>query len=294
MPTSQLQEYYFKPAKLRFPNARITFVGSPKNAELFPDVDHIAAPYPRTGSLHDRLRASRAIAELVDHPRSIVLDPDSRLTQLGLLPVCAEQNYFFFESRSYRSESNLALSQLASLWCQEVLGVTASPTLPLAPDPKTGIAVSFGVGENPAKRVGDEFESSLLAALPGPVLIDHGAGGEEAERVDHAIARSGRGAQTWAGSFAGFTQRIAQSRLYIGYDSAGQHAAAALGIPLVVVFKGYVSQRMFDRWRPVGNGPIAIVNAEHLGAGETLRQTLAAIRKLLFVDTSEDANESRE
>ena len=32
----------------------------------------------------------------------------------------------------------------------------------------------------------------------------------------------------WNGSFAAFAALIAESDLYVGYDSAGQHAAAAL------------------------------------------------------------------
>ena len=35
----------------------------------------------------------------------------------------------------------------------------------------------------------------------------------------------------WEGSFAGFAAIIAASRLYVGYDSAGQHVAAACGVP---------------------------------------------------------------
>ena len=52
------------------------------------------------------------------------------------------------------------------------------------------------------------------------------------------------------GSYASFASHIAQSSLYLGYDSAGQHVAAAAGVPLVSVFTGYVSERMFSRWRP--------------------------------------------
>ena len=45
---------------------------------------------------------------------------------------------------------------------------------------------------------------------------------------------------------------IANSDLYVGYDSAGQHAAAALGIPLISIFAGAVNDRFFERWRPDG------------------------------------------
>ena len=121
------------------------------------------------------------------------------------------------------------------------------------------IAVSLGVGENPAKRIPDPFEADLLALLSArlPLVIDKGAGGEEAARVERAVAQSGARATFWEGSFAGFAQIIAGSSLYVGYDSAGQHVAAACGVPLISIFAGFPAPRMFHRWRP--SGPHATV-----------------------------------
>ena len=93
--------------------------------------------------------------------------------------------------------------------------------------------MSLGVGDNPAKRIADPFEencSALLAARGVAVCIDKGAGGEEAARVERAVERSGVRASFWDGSFAGFAAIVAGSRLYVGYDSAGQHVAAACGV----------------------------------------------------------------
>ena len=75
--------------------------------------------------------------------------------------------------------------------------------------------------------------------------------------MERAVARSGARATFWEGSFAGFAQIIAGSRLYVGYDSAGQHVAAACGVPLISIFAGFPAPRMFDRWRP--SGPYATV-----------------------------------
>jgi len=94
---------------------------------------------------------------------------------------------------------------------------------------------------------------ALLAQTGEPLTIDQGAGGEEAERVERAIAASGAQVTRWSGSFAGFASIIANSRLYVGYDSAGQHVAAACGIPLISVFAGFPCARMFARWRPEGH-----------------------------------------
>ena len=106
------------------------------------------------------------------------------------------------------------------------------------PQPDT-IAVSLGVGENDAKRLPDPFEEELLRLLASTgmsICIDTGAGGEESERVERAIRRSSAAATTWNGSFAGFAAIIASSHLYVGYDSAGQHVAAASGVPLISIF----------------------------------------------------------
>jgi ADP-heptose:LPS heptosyltransferase len=242
-------------AKRRFPAAEIRFAGHAKNYELFaadPRVRHIPVEY-RRGALWDRIEAWRAIP-----PDDLVLDPDSRLTQLGLLPVGDDERYRLFESRGYGGGSDLPLPQLAARWCEETLGVSgARPYLALCAAPAAppgGIAVSLGVGENPAKRLPDPFEEELLRILGAaglPLAIDSGAGGEERDRVERALVRSGASATLCRGSFAEFAATIATSRLYVGYDSAGQHVAAATGIPLVSVFAGFPVERMFHRWRPV-------------------------------------------
>ena len=276
-------------AKQRFPQARICLVGSGKTAELWAAdrrIEHVPAPYPRTGSLGDRLSSSVALLQLLSRPGSIVLDPDSRLTQLGLVPVCQENDYYFFESRGYGGVTDRALPELTSQWCSEVLGVkNAFPYLALsdarAKQGASQVAISFGVGENEAKRLGAAFESGLLRALANKfktLVIDAGAGGEEAKRVRAAIVDSGVAAEVCSGSFASFAAQIAGSNLYVGYDSAGQHAAAALGTPLVTVFRGHVSARMFQRWRPTGMGRIAVVDAERLADAEALDSTLQAIQ----------------
>jgi ADP-heptose:LPS heptosyltransferase len=240
-------------AKRRFPRAEIVFVGPAKNFELFaadPRLTHAPLDYRRS----TLLQVWQTLRAMVD---DLVIDPDSRLTQLGLLPVGEEDRYHLFESRGYGWESDRALPELAAAWAEETFGVAgAKPYLALGDGGGPGgcIAVSLGVGENPAKRIADPFEEQLLGLLGGrgALVVDRGAGGEERERVERAAARSGRTVEFWDGSFAGFARRIAGASLYVGYDSAGQHAAAALGVPLVCVFAGFPSPRMFDRWRAKG------------------------------------------
>ncbi len=263
-------------AKRRFPRARIVFIGPQKNYELFagdPRLQRAPVEYQR-GSLRSRLAVWSELRALCGVADTLVLDPDSRLTQLGLLPICPDERYHLFESRAYgapRSRgregavvgstaesctSSQSLPELAAAWARETLGVEgARPYFALAaPAPaRAGITVSLGVGENPAKRLPDPFEEKLVALLAAtglPLTIDKGAGGEEAARVENACRRSGIQATFWQGSFAGFAALIAASRLYVGYDSAGQHIAAAAAIPLISIFAGFPAPRMLYRWRP--------------------------------------------
>jgi hypothetical protein len=255
-------------AKQRFPNATIWFTGPQKSWELFaadPRLRHLPIAYGRGGSIDNRLSIWPQLREAVCLPNSIVIDPDSRLTQLGLLPVCQEEDYYLFESRAYGADSAASLPALTERWVSETFEVArARPYIsPGLAATQFATTVSFGVGENPAKRVADPFEAEVLRRLPRPILIDKGAGGEEAERVEHAVAKAGGGGIVmWDGSFAGFAAHIQRSRLYVGYDSAGGHVAAACGIPTIVIFAGAVCDRMYQRWRPTGEGRIEVIRAE--------------------------------
>jgi hypothetical protein len=241
-------------AKRRYRDAEIVFVGPRKSYEMFeadPRILHFPAPYARSGALIDRLRASASLR----FDDGIVIDPDSRLTQLGLISVCDEDRYFFFESRSYGGDGQESLPVLASRWAREVLGVDNARAF-VAPLPWNGpaadITVSLGVGENPSKRLDGDFERDLLGALAetgGSMFLDKGGSAEEHERVERAILP---GMRTHDGAFAPFAAQVARSKLYVGYDSAGQHVACACGVPLISIFKGFVSERMFARWRPEG------------------------------------------
>ncbi|HYL75538.1 MAG TPA: glycosyltransferase family 9 protein [Bryobacteraceae bacterium] len=263
-------------AKQKFPHAQIHFVGPQKSWELFAAdsrLRHLPISYGRSGTLDDRLSIWPQLRDQLSQPDSIVIDPDSRLTQLGLLPICSEDSYYFFESRSYGGDGAESLSKLSQRWVAETFDIAdAQPYI------ETGLkarefatTISFGVGENPEKRIPDPFEQELLKHLPRPILIDRGAGGEEAERVDRAVAAAGGGIEVWDGSFAGFAAHIQKSKLYVGYDSAGGHVAAACGVPLISIFAGFASERTFQRWRPTGRDPIHVIRTD------TTPQILAAV-----------------
>ncbi|HLH17821.1 MAG TPA: glycosyltransferase family 9 protein [Bryobacteraceae bacterium] len=272
-------------ARRRFPNAELVFAGPQKNYDLFAaerDLVHALVDYPR-GPLRERLAVRERLSSLLADRDTVVLDPDSRLTQLGLLPVGHEDRYHLFESRSYGAASGCPLPELAADWAAATLGVDgAKPYVALARRSDTGpyVAVNLGVGENPAKRLPDPFEEKLLAMLAGcglPIVVDKGGSAEEAARVERAAERSGAPVAFWEGSFAGFASIIAASRLYVGYDSAGQHVAAASGVPLISIFAGFPAPRMFERWRPAG--PLCqVIRVDRPDVEETLERVREALR----------------
>jgi len=273
-------------AKRLFPVSEIYYAGTRKGWELFAGdtrIKHLPVAYSRGGTFTERLSAWPDLRSALSLPHSIVIDPDSRLTQLGLLPVCPEEDYYFFESRSFGGNGDESLSDLTKRWVRETFGIAGSRAY-LQPDEQISrgpdITVSLGVGENPAKRLPDPFEEELLRLLAkhGRILIDRGAGGEEAERVDRAVQAVGGNIDTWDGSFAGFAARIAASKLYVGYDSAGGHVAAACGVPMIAIFAGAASPRMLHRWTPSGPGRVDLIPVEKPDVRAVLERVNAILR----------------
>jgi ADP-heptose:LPS heptosyltransferase len=273
--------------KRRFPHSLILLMGPEKNYALFADdprVEHHTAPYVREGSLSERLSVFPALREALWSRDAIVIDPDSRLTQLGLLPVCPEERHFFFESRSFGEYSADPLPVLTRQWIAATFGVDDAKgyVAPIESAGTAAITVSLGVGENPAKRVDDPFERELLkklTTLGAPVLVDRGGTAEEAQRVDAAIEGLPN-VRTWTGAFASFAKSITESQLYVGYDSAGQHVAAASAVPLITVFSGHASDRFFARWKPHGDGAREVIRVESQPVEEVLQRVDISVERL--------------
>lgn len=252
-----------------YPDAEILFAGNLKNYELFEErAGHLPLRYGRTALLRERVAVGLALAGQLDRPGTVVFDADSRLSQLGLLPFGPPERYLFFPSRAYRPESTEPIAALACAFLRERLHCETKPFIAPAVTnwvPPTDVTISLGVGENPAKRLSGDFERRLVQGLLDQghsVMLDKGGGGEETARVE-ALEQSCRGAlYTWQGSFAPFAEAIRASRLYIGYDSAGQHVAAACGVRQITVFAGAPNRRFLERWRPWAmEGRAALVEA---------------------------------
>lgn len=275
-------------AKERFPEAEICLIAPQKNVELFAADDRIGSipvVYGRSGLLRERLSAAVELQSIADETGTIVIDPDSRMTQLGLIPICEDARYYFFESRAYGGQLETTLPELTSEWLREVFDIESHPYVAPAPQEKVAdIAVSLGVGDNTNKRLGDEFEFDILSALlrlGRPILLDRGAGGEEAARVDALVERLASPAllHVHNGSYASFASHILQSKLYVGYDSAGQHVAAAAGLPLISIFAGYASERMLARWRP-HSCKSHVITVDETNRSNALERTLHAIEEV--------------
>jgi ADP-heptose:LPS heptosyltransferase len=70
----------------------------------------------------------------------------------------------------------------------------------------------------------------------------------------------------WKGGIGAWAGLIAASDELIGYDSASQHIAAALRVPLIDIFIEQSTAKFRSRWRPAGRGPITIIDR----AGKTI------------------------
>jgi ADP-heptose:LPS heptosyltransferase len=324
------------------PDAELVLFGPGKLRQLFSGDARVRIreiPYERGGDVLARLGSWLEVVKAADEeqrglrPDELwVIDPDSRLTQLGLLPVVEEEaSYSFFESRSYRRPGAERLGPLAAHWLNEILG-TSGQIFPYVALPREEqvfgqelcrklrrggaaylVSVSLGVGGNPRKRLPDPFEADLLRYLlaEATLILDKGGSEEERDQVNRLIeALSSQGKVvvevnesnaaamlraeairgdvfTWEGGIGAFAALITASDEYLGYDSAGQHIAAALGTPTITVFAGSDSALFTRRWSPSGPGMIEVLEADptRLASGadslsDVLARALAAHRKV--------------
>ena len=195
-------------AKL-YPKAEIVLIGGGKLDEIYggnPRIRLQKAEYQRQGGLLERLFNWQLVLDIIQQElatcpldNTILVDPDSRLSQLGVLPIIPPDHYHFFDSRSDVSfAANMSMAQLANAWLDKVTGVHdfRYPGVWLAPGPmqkaaalysklkengtRRVIAVNLGVGGNPRKKVGRLLEQELLLSLlqePNTVVVlDKGLG----------------------------------------------------------------------------------------------------------------------
>jgi hypothetical protein len=213
-----------------FPQAEIVIIGSDKLSGIFGDNEDIRIHplhYPRRGGLFERFSSWHATSDILademplnSEENILLIDPDSRISQLGILPLTHHDNYLFFNSRKCTSSAKKArMAELANRWIDTVFGVSGFCfpriwTLPSvvrqarnlacrirAAGCRKLITMNFGVGNNPRKRLDMDFERKLLVEiLKNPqtvVLLDRGFGKDELLRSDSLISYiRDRGQQT--------------------------------------------------------------------------------------------------
>ncbi len=202
-----------------FPAAEIVIIGGSKLKEIYgghPRLKIREVNYSRHGDLMERFTSWFAVQDAIDaeingNPENvIVIDPDSRLSQLGVLPLISNDRYLFFNSRgSDAYPKKMSIAQLTNHWINAVMGKGAfcypGVWLSQANRDKASrvaeamrhagcgriIVMNFGVGGNARKRLGDLFEEKLILKLleePETVIVfDQGFGEEELSRSDALI-----------------------------------------------------------------------------------------------------------
>jgi ADP-heptose:LPS heptosyltransferase len=204
----------------QFPQAEIVIIGNDKLKEVFggnPRVRICRLDYKRRGGLLGRLQTWIEVSDIIkaesasESPdRILIIDPDSRITQLGLLPLGEDQNYFYFNSHPESSTTPKAsIADITNQWLNRVFGSVdfCYPQVSLTSDVcqhvakferavrkagcKKVVVVNLGVGGNDQKRLGLEFEIKLMRRLledcETVVVFDMGFGDDEWSRAERIL-----------------------------------------------------------------------------------------------------------
>ncbi len=203
----------------RYPQAELVLLGDGKLQGLFaglPNVRVRPISYARRGPLRERLASWMTVVAAVAQERAdLVVAPDSRLDQLGLLPVCDTAQYLLWENLQPEGAAPASLALLLDQWLTRTLGLPAAPTT--APRVALDVAATavhqrlratFGAapiaavkldhGGNPAKALSKEAEMAILRhlrKLGWRVLLDRGFGTDELANSDALLAELGWQAQ---------------------------------------------------------------------------------------------------
>ncbi|MEA3240727.1 MAG: hypothetical protein U9P37_04005, partial [Pseudomonadota bacterium] len=116
-----------------FPEAEFVLIGGSKLEELYggnPRIRFRQLVYSRKGGLLERLTSWYAALEVIQQEEAaaggenevVLIDPDSRISQLGILPLVPLDRYYFFDSRSGSSfNCHVSMPELANSWLHIIL-----------------------------------------------------------------------------------------------------------------------------------------------------------------------------
>lgn len=255
----------------------------------------------------------------------LIIDPSTRLSQTGLMPVSPLFSYFLMPFHMLKEnpitnedcKEIYSLGDLTNIYLDKIFGKSEKiyPCLYLNTNEENKIKslwqklslnkdfvtiVHLG-GEPESKWLSEEFEINLLRNLIEkklkPILIRTPNRKEEEknkcliemlEKGNKKIVQIEEGENienedtskadiyTFKGSISSFAPLIKNAQLYIGYDSLGQHLAAALEIPLITIFAGHINKVFLRRWTPFSKKINSIIEVNKQG---TIYQELEVYRK---------------
>ncbi|MEN8257670.1 MAG: hypothetical protein ABFS09_07390 [Thermodesulfobacteriota bacterium] len=203
--------------KEALPEADIYLIGPDHLRHLFYDeqLHHLHFSYDRDGTLLEKMtawpRLFKIIAKESKHLAGheiLIFDPDTRLSQLGLLPLTSTSSTYYLCSRQDQ-EKNASLPEITCAWLQKIFpGNNSSfPQCLINPDllaqcrsllSKCGsktlrIFINLGVGNDEKKRLSDPFEEELLASLLQTrdtlIILDSGKGALEEKMAKRLMAK---------------------------------------------------------------------------------------------------------
>jgi len=297
----------------RLPRATVFHVAPTALHGLFaghPRVRFAPIDYQRRGDLLTRLgawpvarEAVRAATVGLAPDEWLLIDTDSRITQTNLLPLAPDDRTRYFPKRTTEAPPLERLAELAGLWTEQLCGLPGRP-MPRLFLPEDAVAwaesvraaleshaarwavVNLGVGGNPAKGLGHDFELALVRGLldrgvgvllargiseaeyagPDRLAAELAAEGVEIAHLgDDVASLTAPGCRQlilWQTSTERMAALVAAADLHVGYDSQGQHFAAALGTPGLTVFVPTGGDRFVRRWSAFGPGPTRILRVE--------------------------------
>ncbi|MFC1524117.1 glycosyltransferase family 9 protein [Thermodesulfobacteriota bacterium] len=198
-----------------FPDSELVLIGPHHLAQLFNRISNLRfheISYHRFGDIFEKTTAWPKIHALVQQECSgcgeheiLLFDPDSRYTQLGMLPLIDLRDTYYFPSRrDLENQSNPSLSTQVNLWLDQIINDThfchprvsfreehmdqATSFMNKIPGNTTrSITINLGVGGNENKRIPSPFEEKLLLSLLENkntfILLDSGHSPESAIHV---------------------------------------------------------------------------------------------------------------
>ncbi len=198
-----------------FPDAEIIFLGPSQSRPLFsgnPRISYKSVNYERKGNLIGRFNTWLNLLEVIeeqghDNDSYIIIDADTRLSQVGLLPFTAgDRGYFFYEAdidkdkllaehfsdwlnKTFVEEGESAL--YPSLYPEDKdLSLAKELFRKFSLEDKYVIGVHLGTGGVSSKAVSIPFETELIHSLireGATVMLYKGVNAKEEERTDRII-----------------------------------------------------------------------------------------------------------